>query len=118
MSSKQREDRHLDEFISNMTAATNAPAWIQRFRDSHYASTNLPFLVMYQAVAIAGNPESSLYKNKGAAIAIATKQLQGKGYMLSGTQRLSVNGDFREIAVLRELGERRSKSYVTDFDAL
>ena len=118
MSKKSIEDRHLDEFIANLKAVTNAPRWIKAFRDTHYASTNLPFLVMYQAVAIAGNAEGSLYKNKGAAIAIATKQLQGKGYMLTGSQQLSVNGDFREIAVLRELGERRAKQVVASFDAL
>lgn len=118
MKPKPKKDKQLDAFIDDIDAAKNAPNWIRHFRDAHYARGRLPFLVMYQAVAIAGREGSPLFKNKGAAIAIATKQLQDKKHLLEGSQHLSVSGDFREIAVLKSLGESRAKGYVDAFEAM
>jgi len=105
-----------DEFLDDLEQATNAPKWILPFRKK--VNEGLPFLIAYQAVAITRNKGSDVYRNKQAGIAIATKQLQAKGYLLENSNRLSALGDIREIAVLRRLGKEKAKRYYKTFENL
>jgi len=116
--SSNHKDRHFVEFLENADSAINAPKWISKFRDTYYTQFTLPFLVIYQATAIASNKSSPLYGQKSRAIAIAITQLQAKNYLFEGSNRLSANGDLREIAVLRRLGEEKTKRYIDRFEDL
>lgn len=109
---------NIDNLEKDLEDATNAPKWTRTFRDRRFSKGELPFLVIYQAVAIARNIKSPVFDNKGAGIAIATKQLQDKGFLLEGSNKLSALGDIREIAVLKRLGEKKAKSYVSRFNKL
>lgn len=117
-SKRPNPDKLFSEFIENADRAVNAPKWISKFRDRLYSEFSLPFLVIYQATAIASNKASPLYGSKSSAIAIAVTQLQAKNYLLPNSNRLSASGDLREIAVMRKLGEEKTKSYIKRFEAL
>ncbi|MGA1706831.1 MAG: hypothetical protein ACO39X_07295 [Candidatus Nanopelagicaceae bacterium] len=111
-------DKAVESLLSDVEVAENAPKWIAAFRDRYYAKRTLPFLVVYQAAAIASSKGSSVQGNLSAAIAIATKQLQDSGCLLIGTNSLSVRGDIREIAVMTRLGQRKVKEYIRKFESV
>lgn len=112
------KDKDLDRFAEDVELTKNAPKWIKHFRDQYYKKVTLPFLIVYQATPIVTEKGTILYRNKGAGIAIATKYLQKKGLLLEGTNTLSASGDFREIATMRKLGEKRTKDYITKFESM
>jgi hypothetical protein len=111
-------DKHFVEFIENADLALNAPKWISSFRDKYYEKFTIPFLAIYQATAIASNKSSPMYRDKSRALAISISQLQAKNYILPNSNRLSANGDLREIATMRKLGEEKTKSYLKRFENL
>ena len=105
-----------NDFKADLDQAINAPKWILPFREK--LLVGLPFLIAYQAVGVTRKKNSSIYNSKQAGIAIATKQLQSKGYLLENSNRLSALGDIREIAVLRRLGKAKAEEYYRKFENL
>jgi len=94
-------------------AFTNkVPKWIEAFRKKTLTRTRLPFVLVYNAVGV------SKTKNKSAAIAISTSNLQRYGILLVGTNSLSERGDLREIALLKTLGHKAAQQYLTMFESL
>ena len=108
----------IDSLFDDIESVADQPKWIARFRDKYYESARLPFLIVYIASAIATTKDSSLYGNKSAAIAVATKQLQSSGCLLQGTNQLSERGDIREVAVMTRLGKRQTQAYIRDFESI
>jgi len=109
-------DKSRDKFLSDIESAGKQPKWVGSFREKYYKTARLPFLVIYQATAIASSKKSSLYKNKSAAIAIAIDQLQKSGKLIEGTHDLTERGDLREVAVMARLGKRTAQSYIDRFE--
>lgn len=107
-----------DPFYDELDYIEKLPKWIAPFRESYYESARLPFIVVYQAFAIANKRSSKVYKNKSAAIAIVTSQLQQSGCLLAGTNTLTVRGDIRELATMKRLGKSKVKKYIRDFESL
>lgn len=102
----------LDTFVNDFQSISEAyPKWIDTFRESFYKSATLPFLIVYQATAIYRNTNDI-----SIAIAIATKQAQDKGFVLPESNTLSLGGEIREIAVMKRLGEKKTKSYIKRFE--
>jgi len=112
------KEKELNRFIEDVELSTNAPKWIKEFREKYYQEMTLPFLIVYQATPIFTKRGTILYKNKGAAIAIATKYLQKNGLLLKDTNTLSASGDLREIATMRKLGKEKTKEYIKKFESM
>jgi hypothetical protein len=108
--------RKSEKFIEDLDSVETQPKWVSSFRESYYRNNLLPFLIVYQASAIADDTSSSLYGDKSAAIAIATANLQKSGYLLESTNMLSRRGEIHEIAVLSRLGKNKAKSYIARFE--
>ncbi len=112
------EDEDLDRFVKDVKASKDLPKWISPFRRKYYKEGRLPFLIVYQACGIARNSNGSVFENKGASIAIATKNLQKKKYIGEGTNTLTVTGEYRELALMKRLGKRVAEDYIRYFDLL
>lgn len=108
----------VDTFLDDVESFAKAPKWIGAFRDTYYKRNRLPFLLVYQASAIASKKDSRVYRDKSAAIAIATNTLQRSGCILEGTNTLSERGRLREIAVMSRLGKAKTKEYIKAFESL
>lgn len=106
----------IDSLFEDIESVADQPKWVSEFRDKYYKSARLPFLIVYMASAIGNSEDSSLYGNKSAAIAVATKQLQASGCLIQGTNQLSERGDIREVAVMSRLGEKTTKTYIRGFE--
>jgi hypothetical protein len=107
-----------DTFANDILASSDAPKWIEPFRKRFYERGILPFLIVYQASAIARKKESKLYRDKGAAIAIATDNLQKAGYLFPETNTLTALGEMHEIAVMRKLGKKKTEQRIRSFEEL
>lgn len=102
----------LDNFVKDFQSVSKEyPKWIDKFRESFYKDATLPFLIVYQASAIFRNTNDI-----SIAIAIATKQAQEKGFVFPGSNTLSLGGEVREIAIMKRLGEKKTKSYIKRFE--
>lgn len=91
--------------------------WVQNLSKQE----GLPFLIMYQAVGISLSlleKEQDFERIKGGAIAIATSQLQKRNLLLKGTNTLSAKGKKFQNTLLGELGQKRAKEYITQFEEL
>ena len=91
--------------------------WI---RDMEQKS-QLPFLILYQSVGIATSlmeKNEEFDKLKSGSIAIATSQLQKRNFLLKGTNQLSSKGIKFQTALLEELGQKKAKLYVSQFDEI
>lgn len=102
------------KFLQDVEDSKKMPKWVESFRQKVLNDSRLPFLLIYNAVGI-GLGSS---KNKSASIAIATSNLQRSGSLLIGTNSLSARGDLRERAVLKSLGKRVAKEYLSAFESL
>ena len=107
------KDKHIEEFIEDVLETSNLPKWIPTFRSRLEQTSRLPFLIIFQAVGICRS-----LPDKQAAIAITTKQLQEKGYLLKGSNTLSLSGEIRELSVLKSIGKKAAKGYLTEFSNL
>lgn len=110
--------KSAESLLDDLESVANQPGWIEKFRIKYYNDASLPFLIVYQASAIANNPKTPLYKDKSGAIAIATTNLQNAGCLLKKTNALSERGDVREIAVMARLGKAKTLEYIQKFEAL
>ena len=110
--------KSIDSFLDDLESIADQPKWIEKFRESYQKEASLPFLIVYQASAIASNPNSPLFKDKSGAIAIATSNLQKAGCLLKGTNSLSERGEVREIAVMSRLGKAKTLEYIKSFEQL
>lgn len=110
--------KSLDSFLDDIDSVEKQPKWISAFRARYYKEATLPFLIVYQASAIASNPKTPVYKNKSGAIAIATDNLQKAGCLIEGTNTLSQRGDLREVAVMARLGKPKTQEYIQKFERL
>lgn len=105
--------KQLDKFLDDVDYINSLPKWISTFIKKMEKDYRLPFLLIYNAVGVSKNGY-----NKSSAIAIATKNLQGKGDLLVSSNTLSAHGEIKELATLKRLGEKRAKSYLTRFNLL
>lgn len=108
----------IESLLDDLESVANQPGWIEKFRTRYYKDTTLPFLIAYQASAIASNPKTPIYKDKSSAIAIATNNLQKAGCLIEGTNTLSQRGDVREIAVMARLGKAKTLEYIEKFERM
>ncbi len=108
----------VDSFVDDLEEVARQPKWIKAFRRRYYADAALPFLIVYQASAIAGKPGTPLYKNKSGAIAVATSNLQKAGCLMEGSNTLSERGDIREIAIMSRIGKPKTLGYIKRFENL
>lgn len=101
-------ERDLEKSIEDFkTIEDKYPKWIDTFRMRYYKKNNLPFIIVYHAVGIGKS-----LKDKSRAIAIATKYAQDKGYVFKGSNELTLLGEVREIAVMKRLGEKKTRTYL------
>lgn len=110
--------KSIDSLLDDLESVADQPKWVEKFRERYSKEASLPFLIVYQASAIASNPNSPLYKNKSGAIAIATSNLQKSGCLLKDTNSLSERGEVREIAVMSRLGKSKTLEYIKSFEML
>ena len=115
---KQVKIDNLDTFVKDVADIRDLPKWIKPFREKYYATAGLPFLLVYRASGIASREGSSLYENKGGAIAVATKALQKENLLGDGTNTLTYTGEIREIATMKRLGKAKTESYIEFFESL
>jgi len=106
-----------EKLLADLDFMESLPKWVPKFRETFYKEDRLPFLLLYYAVGISKNPALKT-SNKSAAIAIATANLQDQGYLLEGTNALSLSGELREISTMSRLGKRRTEEYIQRFEDL
>ena len=108
----------VDSLIEDAASAEKQPKWVRPFRVRYYKDASLPFILIYQASGIASNPNSKLYRNKSAAIAIATDNLQKAGCLLPESNALSARGELREVATMSRLGKKKTQEYIKLFERI
>lgn len=107
--------KDVEKFLSIFNDSENTPKWVDRFQESLARTSKFPFLLMYRVVGIHKGASLDIRGNIGSLIAIATRQLQSEGYLVEGTQQLSITGDMKERSVLSKLGKKASEKYVSDY---
>lgn len=85
--------------------------WSKDFMDKEMKAGTLPFILVYRANGVMKSGMA-----KSPAIAIATAALQEEGILAPESNTLSLYGVLAQRKKLEELGERRARSVLRQFD--
>ena len=85
--------------------------WSKEFMDKELRAGGLPFILVYRANGVMKSGMA-----KGPSIAIATTALQDEGILAPESNTLSLYGALAQRKKLEELGERRVRRIIRQFD--